>query len=399
MNITGTLEEKIANQFEFARSLPTETPTHRCSLPPDRTSFLEEKVSDPWLMSTQLLVVSKISEKNFFDKHAQEVFRAGFFFVSRLLASRMHEVGDLKKILSCSVSPPITRKSRKIDQKKTHWAREGCQKSCFRPRNAGIFSHFSWYFGLCFMFFCRFSACIACILTRLVRCVYNMDIQVCIMHDRCVYRYQKGICPHGQCVVRACRTFLSCSVYQKRASSRAQCVFFLDFFFENRRPHAEPPVSEKQKKARPYGWTQKTFGPEAKQSWVFRAFINAFDPKATIIRFFTSKHIRYIFGMGIWRGCWIPAVFENSAVHIVLDVKCPKPTEANNTKQYPANIRRTTTTRHLLIWFTSKSQLHKVCNALQGPSGVGVGYIEKCPFIYENFGLRGSLPISGDEQL
>ena len=46
-------------------------------------------------------------------------------------------------------------------------------------------------------------------------------------------------------------------------SSRAQCtknvhplvlsVFFLDFFFENRRPHAEPPVSEKQKKARPYG--------------------------------------------------------------------------------------------------------------------------------------------------
>ena len=45
-------------------------------------------------------------------------------------------------------------------------------------------------------------------------------------------------------------------------SSRAQCtenvhplvlsVLFLDFFFENRRPHAEPPVSEKQKKARPY---------------------------------------------------------------------------------------------------------------------------------------------------
>ena len=118
----------------------------------------------------------------------------------------------------------------KLTRKKTHWAREGGQKSCFRPRNAGIFSHFSWYFGLCFMFFCRFSACIDCILTRSVRCVYNMDIQVCIMHDRCVYRYQKGICPHGQCVVRACRTFLSCSVCQKRASSRAQCVF-LDFFF------------------------------------------------------------------------------------------------------------------------------------------------------------------------
>ena len=57
----------------------------------------------------------------------------------------------------------------------------------------------------------RFSACIACILTRSVHCAHNMDMQGYIMHDTCVYRYQKGIRPHVQCVVRACSAFLSCS--------------------------------------------------------------------------------------------------------------------------------------------------------------------------------------------
>ena len=76
---------------------------------------------------------------------------------------------------------------------------------------------------------CRFSACIVCILTRLVPCVYNMDMQGCNMHGTWVCRYQIGIHSHVQCVVRACSTFLSCSVYQKRAYSRAQCVF-LRFF-------------------------------------------------------------------------------------------------------------------------------------------------------------------------
>ena len=58
-----------------------------------------------------------------------------------------------------------------------------------------------------------------------------------LMPGTCVYRYQKGIRPHVQCVVRACSTFLSCSDYQKRTSSRAQCVFFTFFFFQ---PHARP---------------------------------------------------------------------------------------------------------------------------------------------------------------
>ena len=85
-----------------------------------------------------------------------------------------------------------------------------------------------------------------------------MDIQVCIMLDKCVYRHQKGICPHVQCVVRACRTFLSCSVRQKRASSRAQCaknvhplvlcVFFFTFFFLKPPTACRTPSKREKKK-------------------------------------------------------------------------------------------------------------------------------------------------------
>ena len=147
------------------------------------------------------------------------------------------------------MSPPITRKFRKIDQKKKHTEHERDVKNrVFDPGAPVYFRIFHGIFSIFLVFFCRFSACIACILTRSVHCVYNMDIQVCIMLDKCVYRYQKGICPHVQCVVRACRTFLSCSVCQKRASSRAQCVFFTFFFLKPPTACRTPSKRETKKK-------------------------------------------------------------------------------------------------------------------------------------------------------
>ena len=40
---------------------------------------------------------------------AHDVIRGGFFFVSRRFASRIHEISDLEKKLSCSVLGPNTR--------------------------------------------------------------------------------------------------------------------------------------------------------------------------------------------------------------------------------------------------------------------------------------------------
>ena len=46
--------------------------------------------------------------------------------------------------------------------------------------------------------------------------IKHCSIQVCIVHDRRVYRYRKGICPHGQCVAMQC--------VRVGHSSRAQCT-------------------------------------------------------------------------------------------------------------------------------------------------------------------------------
>lgn len=60
------------------------------------------------------------------------------------------------------------------------------------------------------------------------------------------------VLPWGRsCGVRV-SVFSLCSVLPKQASSRAQCLFFT-FFFENRRPHAGPRVSEKKNGLRPLG--------------------------------------------------------------------------------------------------------------------------------------------------
>ena len=82
-----------------------------------------------------------------------------------------------------------------------------------------------------------------------------MDMQGCIMPGTCVYRHQKGIRPHVQCVVRACSTFLSCSVYQKTGIlSCSVCFFYVFFFFQS---HARPWVKRETKKRAPLrlrGW-------------------------------------------------------------------------------------------------------------------------------------------------
>ena len=110
-----------------------------------------------------------------------------------------------------------------------------------------MYSHFSWYFWRFFVFFYRFSACIACILTCSDHSVYDMDIQVYIMHNTYVCRYQEGICLHVQCVMRRCRAFFSCSVVRKSTSSRAQCVFYFRVFFIFCQPHAGPPSKRETK--------------------------------------------------------------------------------------------------------------------------------------------------------
>ena len=64
-----------------------------------------------------------------------------------------------------------------------------------------------------------------------------------------MFHYQKGIHPHVQCVVRACGTFLSCSVVAKvRILSCSVCFFFVFFSSSRMQDHG---VSEKQKKERP----------------------------------------------------------------------------------------------------------------------------------------------------
>ena len=153
-----------------------------------------------------------------------------------------------------SVSADYTKISKKWPEKKNTLNTRGMSKmkffSRFWPRSTGIFSHFSWYFWHFFVFFCRFSACIACILTCSVHKVYNMAIQACIMYETYVCRYQKGICPHIQCVMRVCRAFLSCSVVPKTCIlSCSVCFFFRFFFFAIRMQ--DPRVSEKQKKRAP----------------------------------------------------------------------------------------------------------------------------------------------------
>ena len=147
------------------------------------------------------------------------------------------------------VSADYTKISKKWPEKKTHWAREGCQKwSFFRDfdREAPVFFRiFLGVFGIFLVFFCRFSACIACILTCLVHSVYNMAKQACIMHDTYVYRYQKGVYPHIQCVMRVCRAFLSCSVVPKTCIlSCSVCFFFVSFAVRMQ----DPRLSEKQNK-------------------------------------------------------------------------------------------------------------------------------------------------------
>ena len=154
-----------------------------------------------------------------------------------------------KKILSCSASPPITRKFRKIDQKKTHWAREGCQKSSFRSRSAGIFSHFSWYFW----HFSCFSVVLA-----LVSLVF-WHVQVIVYT---IWTYKCLLCLTGVYIATKKVFALMFSVWCVRVehSSSAQCTknayplvlsIFLHFFLENHRPHTEPRVGEKHKKSPP----------------------------------------------------------------------------------------------------------------------------------------------------
>ena len=89
--------------------------------------------------------------------------------------------------------------------------------------------------------------CTPLLLYTLLITIYNVQYRVVFFLRSLIGHFSH----HTQFVVRACRAILSCSVCPKSASSRAQCLFFLAFFFENRRPHAGPRVSEKQKKVCP----------------------------------------------------------------------------------------------------------------------------------------------------
>ena len=141
-----------------------------------------------------------------------------FFWVSRLIPPACRG-SDNKKILSCSVSRPITRKFSKSDQKKNTLSTRGMSKmeflADFWPRSTGIFSHFSWYFW-------HFS-CFYVVLARLSLVFWHAQFIVCT-----IWTYKRALCmthmyiatkravaliSSVQCV---CRAFLSCPVVPKR---------------------------------------------------------------------------------------------------------------------------------------------------------------------------------------
>ena len=137
------------------------------------------------------------------------------------------------------MSPPITRKFPKSDQKKNTLSTRGMSKmeflTDFWPWSTGIFSHFSGIFGG----FSCFYVVLACV--SLV--FWHAQFIVCT-----IWTYKRALCMRHMYIATKSVFALITSVWCVCVghSSRAQCASFFVFFAIRMQ---DPRLSEKQKKS------------------------------------------------------------------------------------------------------------------------------------------------------